>query len=181
MALELSPWPPEGAQQKLGILGDQALRPHSRQEIALHRRLLEQRGGGDRETLTLFQAGLTAESNFALRLAHLREGAELSAYAISRIWSGDRPFSARNEALMLIHLWLSCERALGRFPGVTMETVGADIELLQGGSLRGPDDGLMRELIRYRLGDKFILASCIENLRPSAAAVLELGPDAVSL
>ena len=48
-------------------------------------------------------------------------------------------------------------------------------------ALRGPDDGLMRELVNYRLRDKFVLASCIENLRPSAAAVLELGPDAVSL
>ena len=36
---------------------------------------------------------------------------------------------------MIIHLWATCETALSKFPGTDFSNVGADIELLQGGSL----------------------------------------------
>jgi hypothetical protein len=45
---------------------------------------------------------------------------------------------------MIIHLWATCETALSKFPGTDFSNVGADIELLQGGSLA--EDPLMYSL-----------------------------------
>ena len=37
------------------------------------------------------------------------------------------------------------------------------------------------QLVRYRLGEKFIIASCIEAMRPAAMALLERGVEGAML
>ena len=80
---------------------------------------------------------------------------------------------------MIIHLWATCETALSKFPGTDFSNVGADIELLQGGSLA--EDPLMYQLVKYRLGEKFVIASCIEAMRPAALTLLERGVEGAML
>lgn len=80
---------------------------------------------------------------------------------------------------MIVHLWAICETALSKFPGTDFSNVGADIELLQDGSLA--EDPLMYQLVRYRLGEKFVIATCIEAMRPAAMALLEHGIEGAML
>ena len=82
--MEIVPWP-LSAISTVTSLGQAASQPYTSAERELHRKLLEHRqhepGYG---FVRLFQEGLDAQSNFALRLMHLREGSELSGYAIVR-------------------------------------------------------------------------------------------------
>jgi hypothetical protein len=181
VTMEIAPWPlPVPREALLRAVGEAALQPPTRTELELLRKVMAHRVYPcDADKLTLFQGGLDAQSNFALRMRHLRAGGELSAYAIDSIWGGERPFSIGNEAAMILHLWATCEATLARFPGVSMDNVGDDIDLLQGGDLAS--DPLMYQLVRFRLGEKFILASCIDAMRPAAMALLEHGIDAMAL
>jgi len=124
--------------------------------------------------------GASASLPFPCRFPYVAAAAAAAAAAQSQIWNGQRPFSIRNEAAMVVHLWATCEAALAKFPNTTFKTVGDDIELLQGGTLA--DDPLLYQLVRYRLGEKFVIASCIDAMRPSAFALLEQGlPTGTSL
>jgi hypothetical protein len=82
--MEVVPWPLRGILTQAS-LGDIASQPHTDTERELHSKLLEHRhhdpGYG---FVRLFQEGLDSQSNFALRLMHLRQGDELSGYAIVR-------------------------------------------------------------------------------------------------
>ena len=82
--MKLVPWPLQVISTQPS-LGEVASQPHTDTERELHRKLLEHRdhdpGYG---FVRLFKEGLDSQSNFALRLMHLRPGIELSAYAIVR-------------------------------------------------------------------------------------------------
>ena len=82
--MEVVPWPLRGISTQPS-LGQVASQPHTDIERELHRKLLEHRhhdpGYG---FVRLFQNGLDSQSNFVLRLMHLRQGSELSGYAIVR-------------------------------------------------------------------------------------------------
>ena len=86
VSMEIAPWPLPSMQEATEVhaaLGEAAVQPYSATERQLHRKLLAVRQHGPQEGfLNLFREGLDADSNFALRMLHLRQGGELSAYAI---------------------------------------------------------------------------------------------------
>ena len=65
-------------------LGQAASQPHTDTERELHKMLLEHRQH-EPGFVRLFQEGLDGQSNFALRLMHLRQENELLGYAIVRL------------------------------------------------------------------------------------------------
>ena len=83
VVMDLVPWPPaiiKGTREAMSALGGAALRPFSSTETGLLSRVLVHRDYPSTEKLTLFKHGLDKESNFALRMRHLRDGGELSGY-----------------------------------------------------------------------------------------------------
>ena len=96
VSMEIAPWPLPSMQEATEVhaaLGEAAVQPYSATERQLHRKLLAVRQHGPQEGfLNLFREGLDADSNFALRMLHLRQGGELSAYAIVSVCCPFCPF-----------------------------------------------------------------------------------------
>lgn len=82
--MDIVPWPLSAISTRAS-LGQVASQPHTDTERELHKMLLNhRRHEPGYDSVRLFQEGLDGQSNFVLRLMHLREGDEMSAYAIVR-------------------------------------------------------------------------------------------------